>query len=190
MIFYSSFSSNFLVPIPTSFVKSKSYVKRRGRGKKEKERRRRNRGKKQEIKEKERKKNRKKNTGIRQRCNLKSLTGYLHDHYYATGSVPHEWSYFHELSYLIFKRTLLASYCYCSTLQLKPRPQKIQLLGSGGSHHQLLQRAEPVFVPVLTPEAQLLTAMEGKISRVNRLAFLYAHFKVRHLIIMMSKMTS
>ena len=132
MIFYSSFSSNFLVPIiPTSFVKSKSYVKRRGRGKKEKERRRRNRGKKQEIKEKERKKNRKKNAGICQRCNLKSLAGYLHGHYYATGSVPHERSYFHELSYLIFKRTLLASYCYCSTLPLKPRPQKIQLLGSG-----------------------------------------------------------
>lgn len=190
MIFPSSFSSHFLVPIILiSFAES---LKLKGEEKERKKRREGEeieRGKKQEIKEKERKKNRKKSPGIRQSGNPQSRGGYLHGHYYATGSVLHEWSYFHELSYLIFKRLLLARHDYCSTLQMKPRLQKIQLLGSG-SHHQLLQRAEPIFVPLLIPKAMLLTPMEGKISKVNRLAFLYTDFKVRHLIIIMFEMTS
>lgn len=73
---------------------------------------------------------------------------------------------------------------------MKPRPRKTPLLSSG-SRCLFLQRAGAIFVPVLTPKAALLIPpMGGKISRVNRLAFLYTHSKVRHLIINMFEMAS
>lgn len=49
-----------------------------------------------------------KSSGNPHSIHLKSSSSYLHSHYCVTGTMLCESSYFHELTYLMFKRTLIS----------------------------------------------------------------------------------